>query len=76
MVPKKPHGDDADNGWTPRGVVTAGLMAVLAAVLILSHFGVSVAVLLGVGAVGVLAALIVLHRLPTDANSGREDTND
>jgi hypothetical protein len=72
MTTMRPTEGREDNGWTPRGMVMVGLMAVLAAVLILSHFGVSVAVLLGVSAIGVLSALIVLYRLPGDANGGRE----
>jgi len=74
MVPRPPVGG-SDDGWTPRGAVMAGLMAVLAAVMVLSHFGFSTAILVGAGALAALIAAIVLYRLPTNTNGKRGKTD-
>lgn len=74
MAPRPPVGE-SDAGWTPRGAVMAGLMAVLAAVIVLSHFGASTAILVGVAALAAVIAVIVLYRLPIDANDGTGDTD-
>lgn len=65
-----------DRGWTPRGVVVVVLMIVLAAVLVLSHLGVSAVVLGVVVAAAVVAAVVTFAWLPREVGNGKEARDD
>lgn len=63
-------------GWTARGAVVVALMLVLAAVLVLSHVGISAAILGVVAGVAVVTAVVALAWLPRGLGNGKEARDD
>lgn len=66
MSGQSPRGGTAAGGWTPRGKVTAALLVVFAAILVLSHLGVQAKVLAFAAVVAAVAAGVALLRLPAE----------
>ena len=62
-------------GWTARGRVVVGMMAVLAGLLVASRAGFSAAVLTAAAAIGAVVVAVALYLLPAvgsdDEGSGR-----